>query len=74
MAAASLQPLHFASEASRRDPQDSLHWAIIEEILSYDDKNFQVMVAPHSPMLVIRSAQRQCEFSVGIWILKLHNM
>ena len=23
--------------------------AIIEEILSYDDKNFQVMVAPHSP-------------------------
>ena len=42
-------PTLFTSPAETAEETLIRTRAIIEEILSYDDKNFQVMVAPHSP-------------------------
>ena len=42
-------PTLFTSPAETADETLTRTRAIIEEILSYDDKDFQVMVAPHSP-------------------------
>ena len=42
-------PTLFTSPAETAEETLTRTRAIIEEILSYDDKDFQVMVAPHSP-------------------------
>ena len=42
-------PTLFTSPAETADETLTRTRAIIEEILSYDDEDFQVMVAPHSP-------------------------
>ena len=42
-------PTLFTSPAETAEEALTRTRAIIEEILSYDDKDFQVMVAPHSP-------------------------
>ncbi len=44
-----ISPNFFTSPAETAAETLARTRAIIEEILSYDDEDFQVMVAPHSP-------------------------
>ncbi len=52
-------PTLFSSESETAEETLDRTRTIIEKILSYDDEDFQVMVAPHSPLPVTRVAQGQ---------------